>query len=334
MKKNVSEEVSLNTQIILNEALKRGYKVEILSNNEHFAQISDNEKKIYIRSTNLPINSTVSYFIAGKKEVAKLIFKKNDLPTPSFYLCKSMSEVKKCEKKLVYPLVVKPTNLMHGYGVITNIKNSKSLLKYSKEAIKKYGTIIVEEFVEGEDYRLLVIDGKYRSTIHRVAAYVIGNGKDTVRNLIEKENKNPLRGSKQSKPLTIIKIDDETEFVLKRQKYSLETIPDIGEKVIVKNTANMSKGGMTFSITNKVHKDYIKLSEDASKAIGMKFAGVDIITKDITQSINKSPGYLIEINSSPSIEMHQYPYKGKGDNIGKYIVDMLEKYCFKTKKNS
>lgn len=322
-------QLSLHTKIIVKEAFKRGYKIEILFPKEHFVKISHGKKFIYIRSTNLPINPSVNVLIAEKKHLTNLLFHKNNLPAPTHFVCENLKEIIKHSRKINPPYVLKPVDLTQGEGITTNIKNQLNLKKIAKKTLKKYHQVILEKYIKGKDYRLLIIDGKFVSAALRIPAKVIGNGIHTIRKLIAIENKNPLRGNKNTKPLTFIKIDQETINFLKKNNYHPESIPQKRKIVYLKETANYSKGGESKIVTSKTHKDYKILAEKAAQTIGLKFAGVDIITKDISLGLQKSLVSIIEINSSPGLRIHQFPTYGKGDDVGKVIFDMLEKYYFK-----
>lgn len=322
------DQLSLHTKIIVNEAQRRGYKIEILYPEEHFVKISRGKKFIYIRSTNLPIDSSVSALIAQKKYLANFIFSKNNIPVPAHFVCTNLEEIIKYSRIIHPPYVLKPVDLTKGEGITTNIKNHSDLEKIAKKSFKKYRQIILEKYIKGKDYRLLIIDGKFVSTVLRIPTKVVGDGIKTIRKLIKIENKNPLRGHKNENPLNLIKINQETVNFLKKNNYLLESIPKINEDVYLKETANYSKGGESEVVTSITHKDYKILAEKAAQAIGLKFAGVDIITQDISLGIKKSPANIIEINSSSGLRAHQFPTHGKGDDVGKLVMDMLEKYCF------
>lgn len=321
--------LSLGTRIIIKEFSRRGYEIEKLSVGDNFIKVSKNNKDIIIKGTNPPVDFSLNILITKSKRYTNYFCKLNNIPVPKQILVKNLKQVKSAAKKIKFPLVIKPINLAHGEGVIVNIKNINDLLHESHIALEKYSTIIVEKYVRGSDHRLLIVDGEFVSAIKRIPATVTGDGKNTIKRLIQLENKNPLRGKGYTKPLVEIEINDETKKLLIKNCYTLEEVPEKGKIIYLKETSNQSKGGETEIVTNKTHKSFIKLAEDAAKAVGLKYAGVDVITKDISKDISIVGGYVIEVNCYPGIDMHQYPSKGKGDNVGKKIVDMIEKYCFK-----
>lgn len=319
----------ISNQIIVKEAIKRMFNVKIIDDRNNFIQISKKNKSIYIKETNFPINSAVGAAIAKNKDLTYLVLDQAKLPIPKSYTIYAESIKKINNIKFQPPYVIKPTSLAHGEGIVTEINNFEELVKKTNKAIKKYKRIIVQEFIKGKDYRLLVIDNKFFSAVHRIPASIIGDGINNINKLIKIENSSSLRGDNYTKKLLKIIIDRETFEVLRRNKKTLNYIPKKNEIVYLKYSANLSKGGKAVNVTAKVHNDYKKIAEKATKAIGLKFAGVDIITKNISQGLKQSEGAIIEINHVPGIDMHQFPSVGKGDDVGKAVLDMLEKYCFK-----
>jgi cyanophycin synthetase len=325
----MKNKISLGTKIIISEFRERGYNVKKLPIGTGIIEIYKNDKKIIMAGSDAPVNFALGSSFAKNKYYSNYFCKVNKIPVPKHIVCNDLKQVKKAAKKIKFPVVIKPLNLAHGEGVIVNIKNIKDLLYESDIALEKYKTIAVEKYIRGRDHRLLVVDGKFVSSVMRIPATVIGDGKNSIKKLINIENKNPLRGVGYTKPLVKIEINDETKKLLIKNEYTLDEVPRKGEVIYLKETSNQSKGGETEVITDKVHKSYIKLAEKAAKVIGLKYAGVDIVTEDISKDNYGNLGKVIEVNSFPGIDMHQYPSRGKGDNVGKVIVDMIEKYCFK-----
>lgn len=324
------EKLTLGAQIIFKELHERGYYIEVLDRHENIILISKNHKKIFSRgSYSFPINSKVSSYVSTNKFLTNLLLRKNNIPTTNQKKCKNIEEIKRFATANQYPFVIKPFNLAHGTGVITYIINKKDLLEIADKSLKKYKEILIETQVMGEDYRLLIVDGKCVSAVKRIPARVIGDGKNTIKKLINIENKNPLRGKQYTKPLVYITIDNETKNILRKNKWKLTSIPQKGQIIVLKEGCNQGKGGEIENVTDKIHSTNKKIAELAAKTIFLPYAGVDIISSDISKPIVVNNGVILEINSEPGIYIHQYPSKGKGDNVGKAIADMIEKYCFK-----
>ncbi|WP_294405449.1 cyanophycin synthetase [uncultured Clostridium sp.] len=222
-----------------------------------------------------------------------------------------------------YPVVLKPQFGNKGKGVMLNLNNEKELIKAYNSLLKKTKDIIIEKYVLGNDYRVCVVDNKVVAASLRIAPFVIGNGVSTLKQLIDELNKDPLRGEDHEKPLTTIKFDEELCNCISRQGISLDYIPQIGEKIILRENANLSTGGMAVDCTDDICEENIDYCIRAAKALGLDICGIDICTKDIAVPINKQGGIVMEVNSAPGIRMHHFPSKGKKRDVGKAIVDML-----------
>ncbi|MDU1604846.1 MAG: cyanophycin synthetase [Clostridium sp.] len=222
-----------------------------------------------------------------------------------------------------YPVVIKPQYGNKGKGVMLNLKNEKELIKAYTSLLKITKDIIIEKYVKGNDYRICVVDYKVVAASLRVVPFVIGDGKSNIKALINILNNDPLRGQDHEKPLTTIKFDKELCNCLYRQNMSLDYIPNKGEKVILRENANLSTGGIAVDCTDDVCDENIDYCIRAAKALGLDICGVDICTEDICIPIDKQNGIVMEVNAAPGIRMHHFPSQGKKRDVGKAIVDML-----------
>ena len=222
-----------------------------------------------------------------------------------------------------YPVVIKPQYGNKGKGVMLNLKNEKELIKAYTSLLKITKDIIIEKYVKVNDYRICVVDYKVVAASLRVVPFVIGDGKSNIKALINILNNDPLRGQDHEKPLTTIKFDKELCNCLYRQNMSLDYIPNKGEKVILRENANLSTGGIAVDCTDDVCDENIDYCIRAAKALGLDICGVDICTEDISIPIDKQNGIVMEVNAAPGIRMHHFPSQGKKRDVGKAIVDML-----------
>jgi len=267
--------------------------------------------------------SCVSVDIACNKELTKSILHEYGIPVPAGKVVKSEQEALEYSEKIGYPVVVKPNCGSHGRGVSINLKNPQEVLESYKIAKEYEDTILVEKYIKGSYYRVLVVGDKVVAASHRISAHVTGDGTSTVTELINKENSSPLRGEGHEKPLTKISIDRVAEQYLKKQNLTLDYIPGEGETVYLRENDNLSTGGVAIDVTDEVHEENRKVIAQAVRIIGLDVAGVDISTVDISKPITEVGGAIIEINAAPGIRMHHYPYKGTSRNVAKAIVDML-----------
>lgn len=183
--------------------------------------------------------------------------------------------------------------------------------------------VLVEEYVRGNDYRILVVGNQVAAAAHRIPAYVIGDGKHSIEQLVEIRNRQENRGDGHEKSLTKIVIDDISINLLKKNGFTPESIPKKGLRVYLKYNGNLSTGGEAIDCTDKVHPFNQELAIRAARIIGLDIAGVDITCPNISKPLERGKGAIIEVNASPGIRMHLNPSKGKGRSVGNTIVDML-----------
>lgn len=226
-------------------------------------------------------------------------------------------------EKIGYPVVIKPQCGNKGQGVVLNIKNQKQLVEAYINLRKTQKEIIIEKYFEGRDYRVCVVNYKVVAAALRIAPFVIGNGLDNLKKLIEITNEDPSRGEDHEKSLTKIKIDSELISCLSKRGFRLDYIPSKGEKVLLRENANLSTGGMAIDCTEEICEENIQYCINAAKTLGLDICGVDICTQDIGIPLNENNGVVLEINAAPGIRMHHQPSKGKARNVGKAILEML-----------
>lgn len=249
--------------------------------------------------------------------MTKAILKGCSLPVPEGEIAYSIEGIFDSADRLGFPLVIKPYNGRQGQGVITHIKNKDELFNVIHcldSHVEKY---IVERHFEGHDYRLLIVNGELTATSLRLPPYVIGNGKETLRRLIEKENLNSLRGDGHEKPMSKIPLTHTVTCYLEKSNRNLDTIPKQGELVQVVGNANLSTGGKAIDVTDQVHPTIRNMAIAAAKAIGLDIAGIDLICQDISKPFNHLKTAIIEVNAAPGIRMHHYPSEGKKGMLAK-----------------
>ena len=226
-------------------------------------------------------------------------------------------------EKFGYPLVIKPIDGNHGKGNTTNITTWQQALT-ALEAAKQYGrSVIVEKFITGFDFRVLVINYKFICAALRTPASVTGDGVHNIQWLIEETNKDPRRGYGHEKVLTQITIDGFTQKMLDEKDYTLETVPPKGELVLLKPTANLSTGGTSTDVTDEVHPANIFMCERIAKIIGLDICGIDIMAADLRTPVTENGGAILEVNAAPGFRMHIEPSEGIARNVAEPVVDML-----------
>ncbi len=228
-------------------------------------------------------------------------------------------------KRIGFPVVTKPLDGNHGRGVGLDIRTERAVRTGFKRAVKesRNGRVVVESFVTGSDYRVLVIGGRMVAIAQRVPAHVIGDGKHTVAELVEITNQDPRRGIGHEKVLTRIKVDDAALDLVKKQGFDIDGVPPKGEMVKLADTGNMSTGGISIDRTWEAHEDNVEIAEEAARVVGLDVAGIDFLAPDIAQPVRETGGAIVEVNAAPGFRMHTHPTEGEPQYVAKHVVDLL-----------
>ncbi|MEP6584365.1 MAG: cyanophycin synthetase, partial [Ginsengibacter sp.] len=311
-----------STGSVVEEAEKRGIPF-IRLNKQSLVQLGYGIHQQRIRATIAGTTSSIAVDIAGDKEETKNLLSAAEVPVPKGIILRSDENVQRAIDAVGYPFVIKPLNGNHGKGATTNITTFEQAEK-ALEAARYYGnTVICEKYITGFDFRVLVVNYKFICAALRTPASVRGDGEHNIQWLIEETNKDPRRGYGHEKVLTQIKIDGFTQKMLDEKGYTLETIPEKGELVLVKPTANLSTGGTSTDVTDEVHPVNIFLAERIAKIIGLDICGIDIMASDLKKPLNETGGAVLEVNAAPGFRMHVEPSEGIARNAAEPVVEML-----------
>ena len=267
--------------------------------------------------------SCVGVDISCDKLLTKQLLKSQNIPVSEGDKINNSIDALRQAEYIGYPVVLKPRFGSKGKNVILNIRNEKELINAYINLRKKQKDIIIERYFNGNDYRVCVVNYKVVAVSLRIKPFVIGNGKENLKMLISKLNKDDLRGEDHEKPLTKIKFDEELMRCLEKQNITLDYIPKVNEKIILRENANLSTGGFAIDCTDEICKENIDYCIRSAKILGIDLCGVDICTEDISVPISDNNGIVMEVNAAPGIRMHHFPSKGKKRDVGKAIVDML-----------
>lgn len=201
--------------------------------------------------------------------------------------------------------------------------NEEDAITAFHAAKKVSNSIIVEKYITGEDFRLLVIDFKLVAAAKRTAAHVIGDGKSTIQELIDTVNADPKRGYGHEKVLTMIDVNELTLSILKENRKKLSDVLSKGEVLKLKDTANLSTGGTAEDVTDIVHPYNIFMAERIARIIDLDICGIDIMTTDIGKPLPETGGAVLEVNAGPGFRMHLAPAEGLPRNVAGHVIDML-----------
>lgn len=318
----IKTDFGVSTAAIVREAKKRGIPIMRIGEGS-LLQLGCGKYQKRIQATLTENSSCIAVDTACNKNLTKSILHEYGIPVPAGKVVRSEEEALEYCEKLGYPVVVKPNFGSHGVGVSINLKSPQEVLDAYRIAKEYEDTILIEKFIKGNYYRVLVVGDQVIAASHRISAHIIGDGKSTIKELIEKENKNPIRGEGHEKPLTKINIDQIVEQYLKKHSLTVDYVPEEGEKVYLRENDNLSTGGVAIDVTDELHEQNKQMLVQAAKIIGLDVAGVDVCTVDIKKPLTQTGGVIIEINAAPGIRMHHHPYKGTPRNAAKAIVDIL-----------
>tara|TARA_Y100001978_G_scaffold202483_1_gene223803 strand:+ start:2249 stop:4909 length:2661 start_codon:yes stop_codon:yes gene_type:complete len=317
-----NEGLGPSTSSIIKEAEARNIPW-IRLNRYSLCQLGYGANQKRIQATVTSQTSNIGVDIACDKEETKLLLEQAEVPMPKGDIIRTERGLEEAVEYVGFPLVIKPVNGNHGRGITTNINSMDEALIAFKEAKEISRLVIVEKFITGEDYRLLVIDHKLVAAAKRTPAHVIGDGKSTIQQLVDEVNKDERRGYGHEKVLTEISINSLTLELLKESGMTPETVVSKGEFVKLKSTANLSTGGTAEDVTDLIHPYNIFMAERISKIIGLDICGIDIMAHDLTKPLNESGGAVLEVNAGPGFRMHIQPTNGLPRNVGGHVVDML-----------
>ncbi len=311
-----------STGCIVEEASKRGIPF-IRLNKQSLVQLGYGVHQKRIRATIASTTSHIAVEIAGDKDETKNLLGAAEVPVPKGTVVRSEEGLKDAVARFGYPLVIKPIDGNHGKGNTTNITTWEQATTALAAAQHYSRSVIVERFITGFDFRVLVINYKFICAALRTPASVVGDGEHTIQWLIDETNKDPRRGYGHEKVLTQITIDQFTQKMLDDKNYTLDTIPKKDELVLLKPTANLSTGGTSTDVTDEVHPENIFLAERIARIIGLDICGIDIMAKDLRTSIYENGGAVLEVNAAPGFRMHIEPSVGLARNTAEPVINML-----------
>lgn len=321
------EDLELSTQILIKDSIKRGIEFKVLDRKENFISLSFNGKTEYVKqATKTSKDSYSTVLVMENKVVTKEVLKENEVRVPSGENYNSVEEAMKFYDKFENKkIVIKPksTNFGIGISIFKDGFNKDDFRRALEIAFDNDNTVLVEEFIDGKEYRFLVIDDEVVGILHRVPANVCGNGVNNISELVKEKNKDSLRGKGYKTPLEKISLGEIEEMFLKAQGKDFTYVPNKDEIVYLRENSNVSTGGDSIDYTDKIDESYKEMAIKAAKAVGASICGVDMMITNINEKISKDNYGIIELNFNPAIHIHCYPYKGKNRNVGEKVLNLL-----------
>lgn len=319
-----SERLGPSTGSIVEEAESRGIPW-IRLNKYSLCQLGYGANQKRIQATVTSETSSIAVELACDKEDTKYLLEQAEVEVPKGDIIRRESSLEEACRYVGFPLVIKPVDGNHGRGITVNIKNYEDALvafRSAKESSRS-GAIIVEKYITGEDYRLLVINYKLVAAAKRSPAHVIGDGVSTIKQLVNKVNEDPRRGYGHENVLTQITINELTKTIIAAKGYTEDTVIEKGEKLILKDTANLSTGGTAEDVTDIMHPENVEMAERIARIIDLDICGIDVMTSDISKPLSETGGAVLEVNAGPGFRMHLAPTSGLPRNVAAPVVDKL-----------
>jgi len=313
-----------STQALVDEALARDIPY-IRLNEYSLVQLGQGVHQKRIRATMTSTTPSIAVDIASDKKLTNRLLAAAGLPVPRSVVVTGEDEAVAAARRIGFPLVTKPLDGNHGRGVSLDIRDLEGVRKGFALARSetRSGRVVVESYVDGNDYRVLVVGGNMVAVAQRVPANVTGDGTRTVADLVEEANADPRRGIGHEKVLTRITVDAESLEIVRHQGFGLDDVPPKGEMVKLKLTGNMSTGGISIDRTDEAHPDNVEIAEEAARVVGLDVAGIDFIAPDISRPVRETGGAIVEVNAAPGFRMHTHPTEGEPQYVAKPVIDLL-----------
>ncbi len=311
-----------STGSIVDEAISRDIPWIRLGTNS-LVQLGYGVNQMRFQATITCQTSNIAVDIACDKEETKRMLDNSSIPVAKGDICVDEEDLKATIDKIGFPIVIKPLDGNHGKGASINVTNMEDAISGLEHAKKYSRRVIVEKFITGHDFRVLVINNKMVAAALREPAHVVGDGVSTIQQLIDITNEDPRRGYGHEKVLTEIDVDRDTQDILTKLELTLGSVIPKGEKVHLKSTANLSTGGTSTDVTDMVHPENVFLCERISRVIGLDICGIDIMAKNLTDPLRQSGGVVLEVNAAPGFRMHLDPAEGLPRNVAAPVIDML-----------
>ncbi len=281
------------------------------------------KKQRRIQAAEIDQTSAIAEAIAQDKDLTKKLLQAAGVPVPEGREVSDPEDAWLAAQEIGLPVVIKPKDGNQGKGVTVNVTSKEQLVAGFQAASEFRDSILVERFVPGNDFRLLVVGNKLVAAARRDPPQVVGDGKQSVRELVEQVNKDPRRGSGHATSLTKIRFDDIALASLAKQGYTAESVPPKGQRVILRNNANLSTGGSATDVTDDVHPEVAARAVAAAQMVGLDICGVDLVCDSVIKPIEQQNGGIVEVNAAPGLRMHLSPSFGKGRAVGEAIMNTV-----------
>ncbi|MBA2558122.1 MAG: cyanophycin synthetase, partial [Chloroflexi bacterium] len=313
-----------STQALIDEAVQRDIP-HLRLDRHSLVLLGQGVHQQRIRATMTSRTSGIAVDIASDKSLTNQLLSAAGLPVPRSALVQTEEEAVRAANTVGYPVVLKPLDGNHGRGVMLDLRDADAVRRAFPVALSQTRSrdVVVESYVHGNDYRVLVIGGRVAAIAQRVPASVTGDGQHTVRELVDIENTDPRRGIGHEKVLTRIKLNAEAETLVRKQGFELDVVPPEGAWLQLVGTGNMSTGGTSIDRTMEAHPENTEIAETAARIVGLDVAGIDLVAPDIAMPVREQGGAIVEVNAAPGFRMHTHPTEGEPQYVARPVLDLL-----------
>lgn len=312
-----------STRAIVDAARRRGIPVRRLTPTGSLVQLGYGIHQKRILASQTSDTSALAVEICQEKPLTNMVLRNVGISVPEGRTVRSADEAWEVAEELGLPVILKPEAGNQGKGVMVNLRSEAEVRQAYEVASQFRGDVLVERHIEGEDYRILVVNGKMVAAARRDPAQVVGDGKRTVAQLVEVANQDPRRRPGHSSALTRIRVDDAARVVLGQQGLTVDSIPAQGQSVKLRQNCNLSTGGTATDVTDEVHPSNAQMAELAAQVLNLDVAGIDLLCKDIRRPLMEQGGAIVEVNAAPGLRMHLQPTNGLPRDVGGPIVESL-----------
>ena len=322
--RKLDEEVRLgpSTGAIVTAAVARGIPFRRLTEGS-LVQFGWGRKQRRIQAAEMDTTSVIGESVAQDKELTKYLLASAGVPVPKGRPVTDAEDAWAAACELGGPVVVKPRDGHQGKGVAANIESRDGVFAAYAAAREVSSKVMVEQYLPGHDFRLLVIGNRLVAAARREPPHVIGDGEHSIRELVDDVNSDPRRSDGHATILTRIRFDEITLATLANQGFDADAVPRKGARVVLRNNANLSTGGTATDVTDDVHQDLAARVVTAANMVGLDVCGVDVVCENVLKPLESQAGGVIEVNAAPGLRMHLQPSFGKGRPVGEAIISTM-----------
>lgn len=322
--RDLDEDVRLgpSTGSIVDAAVARGIPYRRLTEGS-LVQFGWGSKQKRIQAAETSSTSAIAEAIAQDKDLTKMLLQAAGVPVPEGHVADDQDQAWEIANQIGLPVVIKPRDGNQGKGVAVNIETREQLNQAFEVASTISRDVIVEQYIPGHDFRMLVIGNQLIAAARRDPPSVIGDGQHTIAQLVDTVNLDPLRGDGHATALTKIRLDEIALATLANQGFNAQSIPEHGQRIVLRNNANLSTGGSATDVTDEVHPELAARIVTAAQMVGLDIAGVDLVAETVIKPMEEQRAGIVEINAAPGLRMHLSPSFGRARPVGEAIISTM-----------